>query len=299
MNRKKIALTALVSIIILILGGMYYIFVIDSPSRIAINDIEEHIKYQENHSKTLTSFQYEKILRENPQSTYANYYVARLIRDDDENRALLLSKKGISLDTNFGYNYLIIMYLHYMKGNDKESLIYLNIAQDKGIKKDIISCYRIRILASMCTYDNKFEPEKLEKIFSSYNSNYSLNALKDDLNYCISNGYRNLNDYKGMFIDCETFLENCKLIEENLENKRNLEKLCSQSSHGEFLENRFTSLGNRIIEMRLIKEMQDCVYMWNVTVINTYGSLSQCNILTGLSSNGDKLEILKTNCYTP
>jgi flagellar basal body-associated protein FliL len=105
MNRKKIILTILIAILVLTVGGIYYIFVIDSPSRIAINDIEEHIKYQDNHSKTLTLFQYEKILRENPQSTYANYYVARLIRDDDENRALLLSKKGISLDTNFGYNY--------------------------------------------------------------------------------------------------------------------------------------------------------------------------------------------------
>lgn len=241
MALKKNIKISLIILITAITSAIIYVFVIDTPSRIPINDFEAHRDYQDNHYKTLTTMQYEKILKENPQSTYANYYVARLVDDDNPVRSLMLSKKGISLDKNFGYNYLIISYLHYMKGNNNESLIHLNIAKDKGIKMDIISYYRILILKSMCTSDNKLDPEKLENMFSSYHSKYSFKSLKDDLNYFISNGSLYLDNYKGEMIDCNAFLEECKLTEENLENKRKLERLCSQSSHRVFLEDRFTS----------------------------------------------------------
>lgn len=299
MTLKKSIKIAIIILITIITGTITYIFVIDTPFKIPLSNVQSHREYQDNHYKTLTTMQYEKILKENPQSTYANYYVARLLIDDNPVQSLDLSKKGISIDANFGYNYLTVSYLHYINGDNNESLTYLNMAKDKGVDKYSISCRRILILNSMCTSDDKIVVQKLENMCSSYNSNYSFKDLQADLNYVISSGSPYLDNYKGKTIDCKAFLEVCKLTEENLENKRNLERLCSQSNHRVFLEDRFASLGNRIIDLTMINKMQDCVYMWNATFVNEYGSLSQCNILTGLSSSGNEIEVLKTNCYTP
>ena len=199
------------------------------------------------------------------------------------------------------YNSLIIkdVQVYYINGDNNESLTYLNMAKDKGVDKYSISSRRILILNSMCTSDDKIVVQKLENMCSSYYYNYSFKDLQADLNYVISSGSSYLDNYKGKTIDCKAFLEVCKLTEKNLENKRNLETLCNQNSHRVFLENRFASLGNRIIDLTMINKMQDCVYMWNATFVNEYGSLSQCNILTGLSSSGNEIEVLKTNCYTP
>ena len=310
MNRKKIILTVLISILILTVGGIYYIFVIDSPSKIAINDIEGHRKYQDNHSKVLVTGYYEKLLSENPNSASAKYYVARLIQTESEERAFDLATTSIKLDATNKYAYIILADIYRTQGNFSKSLEFITKANEKGLSKEDISYRRVILLEAMF---NKISVDKLELMFShlyaqlnnwpqSITFNDFFFMAKNDTQYFLDNPKYmdtlfgiNTESRLDILLGLEKIITHCKLIEENVQHKKRLERNCSSHGHQEFLEDRYSSLGNTVYSITLVNKLQDCVFMWSVICKNNYGSLNGCDILTGLDNNGE-IKVLKANC---
>lgn len=302
-QRKILSLIIVIGLISSIAYAYYYYY-IDTPINIPLNDIESHRLYQDSHSKERVLNYYEKLLKENKTSAYASYYVARLLETEDANRAENLSYVSIRLDSTIKYNYIVLARIYNEKGNFSKCLKYINKAQEKGMDQENISYEKLVLLSEVFSKITNRQIEQMVSnntlggdMWSDWNMSFRdfFYEVENDFKYLINN-HQHSKSPNDLVTEILALSERYKLIKDDIERKKTYQRLCSEISHKSFVENRYSLLGKKIIQINLINQIQECVYMWRVVCITEYGTVSNCNILTGLSDDGSEIAILTSNC---